>query len=171
MLIKRFLAVFICIQDPEESEEDNSVHEPPRKVPKVSARLGLGSKSIKLLRVKEEARVLTDGDLRKLYAVYVANKARQQVAEAPVSTAGVAYPIPNRIAAAAAAGAPSTPITSSHITPIQMSTSASATSNAVNMNSPNGDSPMTFTNNERVTTSGAFQSTIPGYTTSAKALL
>ena len=41
---------YICIQDREESEEVNSVHEPPKEVSKASARLGSGSTSIKLLR-------------------------------------------------------------------------------------------------------------------------
>ena len=82
------IALFICIQDREESEEFNSDHEPPKKVFKAPARLGSGSNSIKLLRVKEEAQILTDGDIQILYAIHVANQARQHVAAAAVSMDG-----------------------------------------------------------------------------------
>jgi hypothetical protein len=173
------------MQEPEDEGEDNTVHEPPKKVCKVSARLGLGSTSIKLLRVKEDARVLTVGDLQKLYAVYVANKAKQAAAagpagaESPAAGAPVATPTPPPPPVAPARE--STPIMrtgpSVSLANSNSSSGSASASTSRTVNSPSVDALRTLSNNaaaaERVAASGArtFKRNIPVLTTGAKAML
>jgi len=55
-------------------DSEEGVHEPPKKITKVVRRTGTSINTVKIVKVKEDARVLTASDLEKLYAIYQANR-------------------------------------------------------------------------------------------------
>jgi len=69
------LVSFISL--PQENEHGEvGMQEPPAKLPKYVLEPTTCLRSVKILKVTEDARVLSCGDLEKLYAIYVANKTK-----------------------------------------------------------------------------------------------
>lgn len=76
-LIIFFVSFLFLTQEVDEESKEGQVgrmQEPPAKLPKYVLEPTTCLRSIKVLKVKEDARVLSCGDLEKLYAIYVANK-------------------------------------------------------------------------------------------------